>query len=203
MIYSLRGKLIHLEQGFFVIECGGVGYKCFATFNTLKKLPPRGSEATVYTYMNVREDAVVLFGFTSQEELNCFKLLTGISGVGAKVGIAILSELLPEQVAMAVASGDSKTLTRASGVGNKLAQRIILELKDKLKGFGETAFDGKAGSFDAMPENGIGNVPKAVAALAVLGYSSADVSPILSRLDAALPVEQLIRLTLVELGRKN
>lgn len=203
MIYSLKGKLIHLEQSFFVIECGGVGYKCLASFNTLKNLPKCGSETTVYTYMNVREDAIVLFGFVSQAELNCFKLLTSISGVGAKVGLAILSELQPEQVAMAVASGDSKTLTRAAGVGNKLAQRLILELKDKLKGFGSVAFDdGKNNSSGDFSQANMGNLPKAVAALAVLGYSSADVTPILSKMDINLPVEQLIRLTLTEMGKR-
>lgn len=202
MIYSLRGNIIHVEQGFFVIECGGVGYRCFATMNTLKSLPRTGTEATVFTYMNVREDAVVLFGFNTQEELNCYKLLTSISGVGSKVGLAILSELKPEQVAMAVASGDNKTLTRAAGVGNKLAQRIILELKDKLKGFGSVAYSGASDSTAEITGFDIGNIPKAVAALAVLGYSSADVTPILSRFDSSLPVEQLIRMTLVEMGKR-
>ena len=202
MIYSLRGNIIHVEQGFFVIECSGVGYRCFATINTLKSLPRTGTQATVFTYMNVREDAVVLFGFTTQEELSCYKLLTSISGVGSKVGLAILSELKPEQVAMAVASGDSKTLTRAAGVGNKLAQRIILELKDKLKGFGSVAYTGTSDSTTEKVSFDLGNVPKAVAALAVLGYSSADVTPILSRFDSSLPVEQLIRMTLIEMGKR-
>lgn len=200
MLYSLRGTLIHMEAGFAVIECGGVGYKCFTTLNTQRSLPKLHMEATLYTQLNVREDAVELFGFATQGELSCFKMLTAISGVGPKAGLAILSELSPEQVAMCVASNDSKTLTRAQGVGPKLAQRIVLELKDKLKGFapgGEMFLPGEAAQ--AIEE---GNIGKAVAALAVLGYSSADVTPVLSRLDSNLTVEQLISATLREMGRR-
>lgn len=136
MLYRLRGSLIHIEPSFAVIECAGVGYKCYTTMNTQRSLPAIGKEAVLYTHMNVREDAVDLFGFSSLAELNCFKLLTSVSGVGPKVGLAILSVLSPEQVAVAVAAGDFKTLTMAQGVGNKLAQRVILELKDKLKALG-------------------------------------------------------------------
>lgn len=200
MLYSLRGTLIHMEAGFVVIECGGVGYKCLTTMSTQRSLPKLHTEATLYTQLNVREDAVELFGFATQGELSCFKMLTAISGVGPKAGLAILSELTPEQVAMCVASNDSKTLTRAQGVGPKLAQRIVLELKDKLKGFtpgGEAFLPGD--TVQAIEE---GNIGKAVAALAVLGYSSADVTPVLSRLDSNLTVEQLISATLREMGRR-
>lgn len=198
MLYSVRGKLLLVSQGFAVIECGGVGYKCLTTLNSQRKLPKIGSEAMLYTILNVRENAVELFGFATMEELNCYKMLTDISGVGPKVGLAILSELTAEQVAMAVAGSDSKTLTRAAGVGNKLAQRIILELKDKIKGFGEVSAEtnGKELVYEC------GNITKAVAALAVLGYSSADVTPILSKMDSALSVEQLIAMTLKEFGRR-
>lgn len=200
MLYSLKGTLIHMEAGFVVIECGGVGYKCLTTMSTQRSLPKLYTEATLYTQLNVREDAVELFGFATQGELSCFKMLTAISGVGPKAGLAILSELSPEQVAMCVASNDSKTLTRAQGVGPKLAQRIVLELKDKLKGFtpgGEAFLPGD--TVQAIEE---GNIGKAVAALAVLGYSSADVTPVLSRLDSNLTVEQLISATLREMGRR-
>lgn len=200
MLYSLKGTLIHMEAGFVVIECGGVGYKCLTTMSTQRSLPKLHTEATLYTQLNVREDAVELFGFATQGELSCFKMLTAISGVGPKAGLAILSELSPEQVAMCVASSDSKTLTRAQGVGPKLAQRIVLELKDKLKGFtpgGEAFLPGE--TVQAIEE---GNIGKAVAALAVLGYSSADVTPVLSRLDSNLTVEQLISATLREMGRR-
>lgn len=199
MLYSVRGKLLVSQSGFAVVECGGVGYKCLTTLNTQRALPKIGTEAMLYTHLNVRENAVELFGFATLAELNCYKMLTDISGVGPKVGLAILSELSSEQVALAIAGSDSKTLTRAAGVGNKLAQRIILELKDKLKGFGE----GDTQPIDNTGANtAIGNIPKAVAALAVLGYNSADVTPILSKMDTALSVEQLIALVLREMGRK-
>ena len=121
MIYSLKGTLIHRAQNFAVVECGGVGYKCSTSLSSLRDMPQIGSEVTLYTYMAVREDAVELFGFTSAEEIECFKILTSVSGVGSKVGLAILSEFSPEQTAVCIASGDSKTLTKAAGVGNKLA----------------------------------------------------------------------------------
>lgn len=138
-----------------------------------------------------------LFGFATKGELSTFKMLIGITGVGPKVALAILSDLTSEQIAMCVSSGDSKTLTRANGVGPKLAQRIVLELKDKIKGVTDTAgFDVSKGSVIADT----GNVPKAVAALAVLGYSAADVTPILSKLDPSLSVEAMIAATLKQMA---
>lgn len=201
MIYSVRGTVIHMEAGCAVIECGGVGYKCQTTINTLKKIK-LSSEAMLYTYMNVRDDAVELFGFSSTSELSTFKMLISVSGVGPKAGLAILSELTPEQVAVAVASGDSKTITRAQGVGNKLAQRVILELKDKLKGVAASQEEFSV-SESSSPVFAGGNITNAVAALAVLGYSSAEVMPILSRLDGSKTVEQLIGETLKELGKQK
>ncbi len=197
MLYSVRGKVIHMEQGFVVVECSGVGYRCQTTLSTLKNVK-QGSEATLYTHLNVREDAVELFGFYSLSELQCFRTLISVSGVGPKMALSLLSELTPSQVAMCVSAGDVKSLTRAQGVGPKLAQRIILELKDKLSPLAssETVIDTK-GSVIADT----GNIPKAVAALAVLGYSAADVTPVLSRLDASLTVEQLISETLRRMGR--
>ena len=136
MLYSVRGTLIHMEPRIAVVECGGVGFRCYITMNTARQLPKEGEEASLYTMISVREDAIELFGFADQGELNCFKQLTAITGVGPKAAIAILSELSPERVALAVAGGDYKTLTRAPGVGPKLAQRIVLELRDKVKGDG-------------------------------------------------------------------
>lgn len=192
MIYSLRGTLINSQMGFVVIECNGVGYKCFTTLATQRVLPQVNSEVLLYTHLNVREDAVDLFGFATLGELNCFKMLTSVSGVGAKVGISILSELSSEQVAMAIASDDSKTLTRAAGVGNKLAQRIILELRDKLKktGIGDQA------TVSAGVVSAAGNTAEAINALSVLGYSPSDIAPIVAKFDSSLSVEELIRLSL-------
>ena len=192
MLYRLRGSLIHTEPSFAVIECAGVGYKCYTTMNTQRSLPAIGKEAVLYTHMNVREDAVDLFGFSSLAELNCFKLLTSVSGVGPKVGLAILSVLSPEQVAVAVAAGDFKTLTMAQGVGNKLAQRVILELKDKLKALG----GGEEVTAAAGVVNAAGNAAEAMNALPVLGYTPSDVAPVVAKFDSSLPVEELIRLTL-------
>ncbi|HIS69101.1 MAG TPA: Holliday junction branch migration protein RuvA [Candidatus Gallacutalibacter stercoravium] len=193
MIYSVKGELVHVEPSYAVVECGGVGYKCFISTNTQRALPRLGGQAKLFTYMNVREDAVDLFGFATQAELNCFRMLTGVSGVGPKVGLAILSALEPEQVAMAVSAGDAKMLSRAPGVGPKLAQRIILELKDKLKGL---APEGLAASGGAGVPSAAGNAAKAVGALTVLGYSPEEVAPVVAKLDSGLPVEELIRLTL-------
>ena len=192
MLYRLRGSLIHTEPSFAVIECAGVGYKCYTTMNTQRSLPAIGKEAVLYTHMNVREDAVDLFGFSSLAELNFFKLLTSVSGVGPKVGLAILSVLSPEQVAVAVAAGDFKTLTMAQGVGNKLAQRVILELKDKLKALG----GGEEVTAAAGVVNAAGNAAEAMNALTVLGYTPSDVAPVVAKFDSSLPVEELIRLTL-------
>ena len=202
MIYSLNGTLIHQEPGFVVIECGGVGFKCLTTMNTMKALPPLGEKATLYTHMIVREDALELCGFSSASELDCFRLLTSVSGVGAKVAVAILSELNPEQLAVAVSSSDTKALTRASGVGNKLAQRIILEMKDKVKKLGiintaPASMDN--GSAPVMP---VGNIAKAVSALAVLGYTPDEVTPFMSGLDENMTVEQMIGATLRAIGKK-
>ncbi len=198
MIYSVRGKLIFMTSSIAVVECGGVGYNCQTTINTLKTLK-LNTEVMLYTYLNIREDAAELFGFATRTELDTFKTLISVSGVGPKAGLSILSELSPEQVAMAIASDDIKTITRAQGIGKKIAQRIVLELKDKLI---------KAYSDDSLPVaatkavNAVnGNIPKAIEALGVLGYTPADVSPVLSTLDSSLPVEQLIAQTLKQMGR--
>ena len=195
MIYSVRGKLIHTENSAAVVECGGVGYLCQTTMNTLKTLK-LNSEVTLYTYLNVREDAVDLFGFATQNELATFKTLISVSGVGPKAGLSVLSELTAEQVAMAIATDDIKTITRAQGIGKKIAQRIILELKDKLAKSEQT----QSGNVQ-LPQTAGGNVAKAIEALGVLGYTPADVSPVLANFDAGLPVEQLIAMTLKQMGR--
>lgn len=198
MIYSLKGTLVHTEQNLAVVECGGVGYGCRTTLNTLKDLK-LNTEVKLYTYMSVREDAVELFGFSTVSELNTYKLLINVNGVGPKAGISILSILSPEQVAVAVSSGDFKTITQANGIGPKMAQRIVLELKDKFKSI---EFEGNAETSDGIAVKApTGNISAAVQALAVLGFSSAEVTPILTKLDPSLSVEQMIGATLKKLGR--
>ena len=200
MIYSVRGKLIHTTTSSAVVECAGVGYNCQTTINTLKQIKI-GTEVTLYTYLNVREDAMEMFGFATATELETFKTLISVSGVGPKAGLAILSQLSPEQVAMAIATDDVKTITRAPGIGKKIAQRIILELKDKLAkaAVSDSGFSAVSGEAAAAVS---GNVPKAIEALGVLGYTPADVSPVLATLDSSLPVEQLIAMTLRQMGRQ-
>ena len=136
MIYSLTGKIIKKTLNAVVICCGGVGYYAQCPASVAGALPGVGNEATIYTVMNVTENDVSLYGFASEEQQACFELLTSVSGVGAKVGLAILSVMEPDRVALAISAGDHKAFKAASGVGPKLAQRIVLELKDKVaKGF--------------------------------------------------------------------
>ncbi|MCI1982613.1 MAG: Holliday junction branch migration protein RuvA [Oscillospiraceae bacterium] len=192
MIYSLKGTLTHLEPGIAVLECGGVGFQCHTSLSTQRALPPIGRETELYTILHVREDALDLFGFATMPERNCFKMLTGVSGVGPKAALAILSELSPEQVAVSVATGDSRALTRASGVGPKLAQRIALELRDKVKKIQPEANV----SLPAGGASASSNTAAAVNALTVLGYLPSDAAAVVAKFDSSLPVEELIRLSL-------
>lgn len=200
MIYSLNGTIIHTEPNAVVIECGGVGYKCLTTMNTQRTLPHIGEKAMLYTQMLVRDDAIELCGFATTDELNCFKMLMSISGVGARLAIALLSELQPEQIALAVSTGDSKTLTKANGVGNKLAQRIILELKDKIKKL--TTTDAINTTSVNIQPSATGNIQQALNALAVLGYSPDEALPYMSGIDSSLPVEKIISETLKAIGKR-
>lgn len=194
MFYSLTGKLIHTEPGMAVIDVGGAAFKCLTSMNTLRNLPRLGETATLYTHLNVREDALDLFGFYTRGELNCFKLLTAISGVGPKVGIAILSEMTPEDVALAAAAGDFKRFSKANGVGPKLAQRIALELRDKVKDFSGAAPE--ASGIEPGGGSASGNAAQAAKALVTLGYSPSEAAAAVGKLDSALPPEELIRLAL-------
>ena len=133
MFYYIDGIVTVMEANLAVLDCGGVGYACHTTGYTLSQLQI-GKKHKLYTYCNIKEDAFEIFGFSTKEELNCFNLLIGVSGVGPKVALAILSATTPSQFTLAVMTGDEKTLTMAQGVGKKMAQRIILELKDKVAG---------------------------------------------------------------------
>ncbi|MBQ2391687.1 MAG: Holliday junction branch migration protein RuvA [Clostridia bacterium] len=195
MLYSLRGKLIYTDPTTAVIECGGVGYKCTVTHNTLGTLPELGSETMLYTYMNVREDAVDLFGFATIEEQHAFLLLTSVNGVGPKAAISILSELTFSKLALAVSGGDSKTITKAQGVGPKLAQRIVLELKDKFKG---ADISDIAEEIDISPASSNAR-DEACAALLTLGYSQSEARAALAKTDINLSVEQMITAALKHL----
>lgn len=200
MYYSLRGKLIHQEPGLVVAECGGVGYKCFVSLNTQTKCPSVGKEVFLYTELVVREDAMELYGFISREEQDCFKMLTSISGVGAKVGLAILSVMSPSDVAMAVASGDTKSFTKAQKVGPKLASRIVTELSDKVKGL--LAASTVSGSDSPVViNNASSNAAAAVQALSALGYTASEAASVVGKLDSSLKTEELIRQALIKLSK--
>ena len=199
MIYSLNGKLIYSDTSTAVVECGGVGYKCNVSLKTVGALPKVGDNILLYTYMAVREDAVDLFGFISLEELNCFKLLISVNGVGAKVGIAILSEFAPDFIMAYISSGDYKALTSASGVGPKLAQRIVLELKDKV---GNVIINPNTLSTGAntVSNSSIGNLKSASAALVSLGFLQSEANRALSGLDPSLSTEELIKNALARIS---
>lgn len=194
MFYYVNGTVAEIEAGLAVIDCSGVGYACATTNYTLSQLK-KGERAKLYTYLNVREDAMEMFGFASQSELRSFKMLIGVSGVGPKAALSILSSTTPQQLSMAVVMGDEKALTAAPGIGKKIAQRIILELKDKLiKEQG--GFEAGSGAAVAMPAQN-NKVGEAAAALAVLGYGSQEIAAALKGIDMdALPLEEIIRQSL-------
>ena len=196
MFYYLDGTVAEILPGLAVIDCGGVGYACKTTNNTLAALK-KGQRGKLYTHLNVGEGIFELYGFAAQNELNSFRMLIGVSGVGPKAALAILSAVTPEALAMAVVTEDAKTLTAAPGIGKKIAQRIILELKDKMAR--ETA-----GGLDFSGGKGVPAAPlfaskatEAAQALAVLGYSSQEVQMALKGVDVEnLPLEEIIRQSL-------
>ena len=192
MFYYVNGTVAHLAPYLAVIDCGGVGYACRTTNNTLARLK-KGEPARLYTYLNVREDAMELYGFFTEDERNCFQLLIGVSGVGPKAALSILSSSTPETLSMSIITGDEKALTVAPGIGKKIAQRVILELKDKLAK-GQIAPGGESyggTGVTVIPEN---KSSEAAAALAVLGYSTAEIGVALKGIDLdALSLEEIIK----------
>lgn len=193
MFYYLSGTVTAMEANLAVVDCAGVGYACHTTGYTLSQLHV-GERHKLFTHCNIREDAFDIFGFATKEEKNCFERLLGVSGVGPKAALAILSAVTPDQFTLAVVTGDEKSLTAAPGVGKKLAQRIILELKDKIAGE-QSAFDA-SGPAAAIASGG-GKIAEATAALSVLGYSQAEIGAALRGLDAEkMTVEELVRQSL-------
>lgn len=196
MFYYVSGTVTHVEPYLAVIDCGGVGYACRTTSYTLSQIK-KGDKAKLLTYLNVREDAMELYGFYSGEELKLFQQLISVSGVGPKAALSILSTNNPANLALTIITGDEKALTSAPGVGKKIAQRIILELKDKLSKGQSISASGEAVSVDAVtiiPQN---KLSEAGAALAVLGYSQAEISVALKGVDVeSLTLEQIIRAAL-------
>lgn len=193
MFYSLSGNVIFIDETSVAIDCSGVGYHVFTSQNTLRSVGSVGDYVTVYTYLNVREDAMELYGFSTKNELDSFKLLIGVSGVGPKVALAILSQMSVQALASSVAIGDAKAITLAKGVGPKMAQRIVLELKGKMNIDLEDVVGIKAEDIQRAES---ANASEAIDALIMLGYNKTECVAALKGADTNLSVEELIKYAL-------
>ncbi|MBE7045036.1 MAG: Holliday junction branch migration protein RuvA [Ruminococcaceae bacterium] len=195
MYYYIKGIFIQKYENFIVVEAGGIGYRIYTPASVLDNLPPQGKEVRLFTHFHVREDTQDLYGFLTEEEKNLFLQLLSVSGVGPKVALAILSVNTTASFAMAVITNDVKTITKAPGVGPKVAQRIILELRDKMK------------TVDAAPDQETAQVllqnenerSEAVSALIVLGYPASEAKKTVASLPQDLGTEDLIREALKKL----
>ena len=199
MIYCLTGKIVKKSLNAVVLSCGGVGYYTQCPASVAGALPGVGQETTLYTVMSVTENDVSLYGFATEEQQACFEMLTAVSGVGPKVGLAILSVMEPQRVALAISAGDHKAFKAASGVGPKLAQRIVLELKDKVE---QQDLSAAAAAGAAAPAARVGDAQgEAQAALQALGYTAAEAARAINLVrDQADTVDQLIMLALRQIG---
>lgn len=202
MFYYIKGELVRTDPSTAVVDCGGVGYKMTISKNTLSRLNRPHEKVCLYTYFYIREDALELLGFYTEAELEAFKLLITVSGIGPKAAIAILSVLTPEKFALAVTMGDVKAIAKASGVGSKTAARVVLELKEKVA----KAFPAETASAeDAEPitdELVFGNVDEAISALMVLGYTRQEAQAALKGVDPLLSLEDMITAALRKMGPK-
>ncbi len=198
MFYSVTGTLVTTEIAAAVVDVSGVAFYLSISAKTHAKLSPKlGERVTLFTYLSVKEDALDLFGFISQEELHAYKLLISVSGVGPKAAMAILSQLTPEQFAVAVGAGDTKAISKAPGVGAKTAARIILELKDKIAQQLSSEEDAQTREDVLLP--GRDTLSEATNALLVLGYTRAEAASVLKTLDPTLSLEDMITASLKKL----
>lgn len=194
MYYYIKGTLVQKSDNYIVVDANGVGYMIYTSLNSMQNTGEVGKKITIYTYLHVREDVMDLFGFTTIEEKNMFMQLISVSGVGPKAALSILSVTTPAKFAVAVITNDVKTITKASGVGPKMAQRVILELKDKMK-TDELEIDLEDESEDILSDNR----SEAISALVVLGYSSNDAQKVVKGIDGTLSVEEIIKKALAGL----
>jgi len=188
MIGRLRGTLVDKSDGSVVVEVGGVGYVVAVTPRTLTNLPPRGEQAVLHTHLHVREDQLSLFGFDTIEDKDLFALLLGVSGVGPKVGLAILATMTPDQLRMAVVSGDTAALTAVPGIGKRSAEKLMVELRPKMEASIDTA-------------SGSGPMSDVREALSGLGYGPDEIRDTLATMPHDLPIEDLLKRSLQQLGK--
>ncbi len=194
MFYSVTGSVIFKDEISVAISCSGVAFRCFTTDNTLRKISEKSGTVTLFTHLNVREDALDLYGFYDDTELQTFKMLLAVTGVGPKAALAILSEFSSDALALIIASGDSKSITRAKGVGAKLAQRVVLELKDKLGDFKGESQGISLQAVSAAAE--MSNTQSAIAALTQLGFSQSQAALAISRFSPDLSTQELVKAAL-------
>lgn len=197
MIYSLSGILKHIDLNFIVIECGGVGFKCNASVNTISQVGDLGEKVSLFTYLAVKEDALELYGFYTQEEQECYLKLISVSGVGPKAAISILSKLSPSELANAIVTENVKAITAAQGVGPKVAQRIILELKSKFSS--SPVISSRSSSTTKNIASSSNEINEAVIALEALGYSHSQAVSAVGGIDSSLSASQIIKLALKNL----
>lgn len=203
MFYYVDGTVSLLKQGLAVIDCGGVGYACHASQHTIGKLKV-GTKARLLTYLNVREGIFELYGFIDEEEQSCFQMMIGVSGVGPKAALSILSVAPPDRLALSIITGDEKMLMQAPGIGKKIAQRIVLELRDKMSKEQLQAASGASTVVETVTASGgVNHTQEAVAALMVLGYSQAEALRVMEGMDTAeLEAEEIIRQCLKKLVKQ-
>ena len=200
MFYSITGKIVYTGENAIAVDCSGVAFYLTVSANTLRKCGDVGDTQTLFTYLSVREDALDLFGFADKAELDCYKLLTGISGVGPKAAIAILSALTPDSLALAVAGDDAKSISAAQGIGAKIANRIILELKGKIDSIPVSS--GSLGNIAAVKKSALSYAGEdAVNALVMLGYSKSEAGIAVGKLDGNLSTEEMIKQALALLAK--
>jgi len=195
MFYYISGELAYKGENFVVVDVGGVGYKIYTSLSTLEKSDSVGSNVKLYTHLHVREDIFDIYGFLTNEELHMFNMLLSVSGVGTKAALSLLSTMPPSQLALSIVTEDTKSFTRAPGIGPKVAQRIVLELKDKVKNDQLTALpaDSAPASYSG------GSMGEALEALVVLGYSANEARGALAGMDMSMDLELIIKQALVRL----
>jgi Holliday junction DNA helicase RuvA len=192
MFEYIRGVLQYKGTDYCVVDVNGVGFKIFTSHITASGIGQAGETVTLFTYMNVKEDDISLFGFASREELSVFNMLISVSGVGPKMGIAVLAAMSPSEFSLAVATGDYKAISKSKGIGPKLAQRIVLELKDKINKDIKSQEQASEETFEPVPTGYISN--DAISALMVLGYSSKEASKLVAKVyKDGMTLEETVR----------